>query len=336
MRHERFKRPEQTTIYHCTSHLRGYVPYLGDADKDHLRLLFQEYEAFCGVRVLAYCLMDNHFHAVVEVPPRPEVLPTAEEVVRRLEALTCVKVHPREVAQKVARFREAGDAAGERAYLERFYQQMWDVSEYMKAVKQHFSTWHNRRSGKLGGLWKDRFHSVLVEPGEALLRVSAYVDLNPVRAGMTATPESHRWSSYAEAMAGSAKAKAGIQEVMSAWAGRPLEVEESLREYRCQMYLQGEERINAAGQVERRGLQREEVVAMVAQRGVVTMAEYLGCRVRYFSDGLAVGTREFVEGIFRRYRDGFGARRKDGARSLAGLPPGNLYALRPYHRGALS
>lgn len=336
MRPLRFKCPEQTTIYHCTSHFQDFVTYLNDVEKEHLLRLLEQFAVFCGVRLLSYCLMGNHFHVVVSVPPRPEVLPTAEEVIGLLERLNCPLRRPGEVAQRVKWLRQRGDEAGESEYLGQFHQRMWDVSEYMKSVKQQFTIWYNRQRKRKGTVWEDRFHSVLVEPGKALLAVAAYVDLNPVRAGMEERPEGYRWSSYGAAMGGCPEAVAGIQEVMSAWAGRRMEAGESLREYRCQMYLQGEERRDGDGQVERLGLGRAEVVAMVAKRGEVRLSEYLGCRVRYFTDGLALGTQGYVEKIFQKYRDQFGARREQGARGLAGLRPGTLYNLRPYHRGGLS
>ena len=336
MRPYRFKSPDQTTVYHCTSHFQDFVHYLGDVEKEFLQRLIHEYARFSGVEVLSYCLMDNHFHVVVEVPPRPEVLPTAEEVIGLLEQLTCVSKSPKAVARRFKLLRDMGSVEGEKAYLAEFHRRMWDISEYMKVVKQQFSRWYNRVRKRKGTIWDERFHSVLVEPGQALLTVSAYVNLNPVRAGMVPTPELHPWNSYTRAMEGAATAKAAIQKVMSAWAGRTLGVEESLREYRCQMYLQGEERRDADGRVERLGLARAEVVAMVAQRGAVTMSEYLGCRVRYFTGGLALGSQKYVDGIFQKYRSYFGARRKEGPRELAGLPPRTLYTLRPYHRGALS
>ena len=336
MRLPRIKCPERTSIYHCTSRIHGYIPYLDDVEQDHLLRLFQEFGVFCDVEVLSYCLMDNHFHVVVAVPPRPEVLPTAEQLMARLEGLTLVGETPQSMARTLALFRKRGDVAGEKAYLDSFHRRMWDVSAYMKAAKQSFSFWHNRRHDQEGPVWKGRFHSVLVEPGDALLAVSAYVDLNPVRAGMVKTPEAHPWSGYSAAMAGSKAAQAGIQEVMSAWSGRRLEVEESLEQYRCQMYLRGEERIGVSGEVERLGLRRAEVLAMVAKQGVVTLQEYLGCRVRHFTHGLAVGSQAYVDGIFGRYRKNFGTRREGGAQPVAGLPPGILYSLRAYRRGALS
>ena len=49
------------------------------------------------------------------------------------------------------------------------------------------------------------------------------------------------------------------------------------------------------------------------------MNEYLRCRVRYFSDGVAIGHRGFVDGIFQKFRGHFGLKRKNSARRMRGL-----------------
>ena|GEM_PF-2989149 len=55
----------------------------------------------------------------------------------------------------------------------------------MKELKQRFSRWHNRRVGRKGPVWEDRYKSVQVEDSETALRtIAAYIDLNPVREGL--------------------------------------------------------------------------------------------------------------------------------------------------------
>ena len=59
-------------------------------------------------------------------------------------------------------------------------------------------------------------------------------------------------------------------------------------------------------------------------------------RVRYFSDGVALGSRNFVDGVFSACRDRFGARRKTGARPLRGgaaAAKGLLWSARDLRKG---
>src|SRR5690606_27693693 len=88
---------------------------------------------------------------------------------------------------------------------------MNDVSEFMKTLKQRYTVWHNHTHRRFGTLWAERFKSVLVEDDPGTLKmVAAYIDLNPVRAGLVEDPADYRWSGYGEAMGGGDAARAGL------------------------------------------------------------------------------------------------------------------------------
>jgi hypothetical protein len=92
---------------------------------------------------------------------------------------------------------------------------MFDLSIFIKELKGGFAQWYNRRHGRYGVLWADRFKSVLLEGGEALAAVAAYIELNPVRASLCADPKDYRYCGYAEALAkGSSLARQGIRIVL--------------------------------------------------------------------------------------------------------------------------
>lgn len=82
---------------------------------------------------------------------------------------------------------------------------MHDLSEFMKTVLQRFTRWFNRTHSRMGTLWEERFKSVIVESGMAARTMAAYIDLNPVWAGMVEDPADYRWSGYGEAVGGGAK-----------------------------------------------------------------------------------------------------------------------------------
>jgi hypothetical protein len=64
---------------------------------------------------------------------------------------------------------------------------------------------------------------------------------------------------------------------------------------------------------------RESFVTRRRSRGLPFQADYLRCKVRYFSDGAVLGGKNFVEGIFQACRERFGPKRRNGARPLRGL-----------------
>jgi len=334
MRRARLKVPADRPVgyYHCLSRVVERRFALGEAEKEQFVSLLREYEAFCEVEVLTYCVMSNHFHVLVEVPHRPEVLPTAEQIVAKLKRLSG-QHFVGAVEQQFAMYEAAGDAAGEAAYRETFYTRMWDVSRFMKAVKQRFTQWYNGRNDRKGTLWEERFKSVVVEgTGQALGAMAAYIDLNPVRAGLVTDPKDYRWNGYGAAMAGRRGAKEGLRKVV---AGLQRGAQESLTAamavYRMHLYNEGNEEresVDEEGRTVRGALSREEVVKVLQAKGRLPLGTYLRCRVRYFCDGAVFGSREFVEGMFRECRDRFGPRRKSGARKMRGLAEGELYTVR--------
>ena len=197
---------------------------------------------------------------------------------------------------------------------------MWDLGSYMKALKQRFGGWFNRRSGRRGTLWEERFTSVLVEGGEALAVIAAYIDLNPVRAGLVRDPKDWRWSGFGAAFGGVHKARSGLREVMRLHSRSEMGEKEALAAYRAFVFEAAEERAPGSnGARGRRGAKPEAVATVRLAAGNLSRGELLRCRVRHFADGAALGTKQFVEAVFKKERHRFGARRKTGARAVTGL-----------------
>ncbi|MBL9127257.1 MAG: transposase, partial [Verrucomicrobiales bacterium] len=86
----RLRIPEDRPVgyYHCISRVVDRRFIFEDHEKEHFVRLLREYERFCRVRVLTFCIMSNHFHVLVEVPKRPDVLPGPEEIVEDLKRLS--------------------------------------------------------------------------------------------------------------------------------------------------------------------------------------------------------------------------------------------------------
>jgi hypothetical protein len=291
--------------------------------------------------------MCNHFHILLEVPPKAKTPLSDEQLLKRVGALYS-KAFVATVAKELADARQVvseGRARDGEAYVqqihERFTYRMHDLSEFMKTLLQRFTRWHNARTKRRGNLWEETFKSVVVEDGLASKTMAAYIDLNPVRAGMVADPAEYRWSSYGEAMGATgksgAKAKAGLVRAVMAdkgweadarhWAGRVS------REYRMILLEEGEEKtrevVGAQGarteQVVRKGMARAKTDAELERLSSgrdVALRQMLQWKVRYFTDGAAVGSRAFVDGLFEQCRERFGSKRKSGARKMRGHASG--------------
>ena len=70
-----------------------------------------------------------------------------------------------------------------------------NLSEFIREIKVGFARYYNRRHNRRGYFWGDRFKSVVVEKGETLINCLAYIDLNPLRAGLVDRPKEYRWNS---------------------------------------------------------------------------------------------------------------------------------------------
>ena len=335
MRQPRLKAPPSYPVayYHCISRVVDRQFVFGEREKEKFVELMREYEGFCGVRLLTFCILSNHFHLLVEVPRRPETLPSDEELLTRIERLSGL-AGGGAARQMLERFRQQANDTAAEEFREKLFGRMWDLSAFMKLLKQRFSQWFNTEHGRKGTLWEERFKSVLVEgAGDVLLTMAVYIDLNPVRANIVPDPKDYRWCGYAEAMAGRPGAREALRIISAGARGVPLEsvnYTEALANYRVWMFGQGEanEGLDEQGQPKRAGFSREAVAKVIAAKGRVPLQDYVRMRVRYFVDGTVLGTRGFVDQIFHTFRGRFSLKRKDGARRLKGIESKELFALR--------
>ena len=322
----------RSAFYHVVSRTIHQQFLLHDAEKEQFVKLMRMYEAFCGVRVVSFCVMSNHFHILVEVPPRMDESLSDEALLARLE-LIYSKDYVAQVRMQLSALASSEKPAGKLAYAqlrEKFICRMWDLGKFMQTLKQCFTSWYNARHGRRGTLWEARYKSVLVESGHAARVMAAYIDLNPIRAAMVKVPEAYRWCSYGEAVSGGKRgelARRGIARVMQerdesaamqdadsaydGWEGFPEPSPEhyawrsvALR-YRLILFEDGEEVVNRQGKKVRKGFSKEVKEAVEEREGELSLAEALRCRTRYFVDSGVIGGREFVSGVVNRLKGSY-------------------------------
>ncbi len=343
---------ERPSVYHLTSRVVDRRFVFGDEERGKFRMFMRMMENFSGCRVLSYCVMSNHFHILLEVPPMPKAGLSDAELLKRLGVLYAENF-VKSVADELAAAREEGDGGGGSADTVaeihgRFTPRMHDLSDFMKTLLQRFTRWFNRTHNRTGTLWEDRFKSVIVESGTAARTIAAYIDLNPVRAGMVSDPADYRWSSYGEAVGGGAKgngkkAREGLVRACMSHKGIGFEAEkwkEVSRIYRRAMGMAlGRKNSNFKIQNSSKSktsitknteemLESEDNETVLPDLG---MAGMLMKRVRYFTDGAVIGSKEFVNEAFAGARERFTERRKDGARRMRGrgvAAKGMLWSIR--------
>lgn len=278
---------------------------------------------FCGVELITYCIMTNHVHVLIRVPEKQIV--SNNELLRRFKLLYDKDDKKVEALESVLQL-GGKEAEYER---ERLLARMGDVSLFLKELKQRFSIWYNRNHDRFGTLWAERFKSVLVEDtAEAVGCVAAYIDLNPVRAGLVVDPKDYRWCGYAEAAAGNLVFRGAFARIFE---DRP-SIRGVMAEYRKLLFIKGssDEEINKT-------LIREELIEEVLnQDGHLSQAQVLRLKVRYFSDGAVLGSQEFVNEFFKEHQERFSQKRKTGARPMIGFHGSNLSVLGILRRAVFS
>lgn len=322
MRTRRLKVRDQTAVYHVISRVVGQERLLTPADLEVLRRMVWKLADFCGVEIITYALLSNHFHLLVRVPA-PVPLDDAE-LLRRIR-----QIHPKPIADLAASALSSSDCVAADAQRRRWLAQMGDISAYLKALKQRFTRYFNRTHHRIGTLWTERFKSLLVENSPAALKlVAAYIDLNPVRAGLVADPKDYRFCGYAEALAGRRAAQAGLASLFDAAPWK-----EVRDDYRFIVLGLGH---RYDSEKRRAAVPTAVFDETLRTGGRLSPVALLRCRVRYFSDGCAFGSREYIDAIFRRYRSHFSPHRRAGPRPIRHVELPQFAVLRDLRRAPIT
>lgn len=302
-----------TACYHVVSRINARSFLLTDGEKEVFRDLLRRVAGFCGVTVLTYALLDNHFHLLVEVPEEAGELDD-ETLLKRASLLygNERKGQPLSYARIALALKVGGDTRERMRRL--LIERMVSLPMFVKILKQRYSILYNRKNDRLGTLWEERFHSVLVENCPRALRaVGAYIDLNAVRAGIVRDPKDYRFSGYGEAVGtkGGFSAYPLFQRLAGERKGGIAEVATDYRKY---LYISGSNRPDTAAITE------EGCRKVVAEGGRLSPAQVLHCRLRYMTRGVVLGSETFIA----RWTQ---PRRKPGKGKQAASPPASAKLL---------
>lgn len=330
---------EGRSFYHVVSRTVDKTYFFrGSEEKEVCRKILRKLEKLLGVTVNTYCFMSNHVHLLIEIPDPDTLCPLSEEELLDILPTLYDDVYVTTVKQALDKAKELPTEELQQQELAkilgRFEKRRGDLSTFVKEFKQRVTRYINKRNNRVGTLWESTFRSVLVEGNQgALLTIAAYIDLNPVRAGIVDRPEDYRWCGYAEALAGSLIARKGLGIMMSETL-----IDESIRadwrrthnRYRLFLYTEGQEIAPdiEKGERGRKGFSEEIVAEVEAADGAMSIPLALRHKVRYFSDGAVLGSASFVNEVFDRERPRFGPNRKTGARKMKGRDWGALRVLR--------
>lgn len=311
-------------MYHCMTRTVNGELLFKEREKEILRKMIRQVADFCGVEVLTYCIMSNHFHVLLRVPDAPSV--SDAELMRRYKVLypKPTKYQEASAALMAADLLAGGDEA--ELIRRKLLARMFDVSEFMKTLKQRFSTWYNKSHQRYGTLWADRFKSVLVEgAGNPLQTMAAYIDLNPVRAGLVGDPKDYRFCGYAEAVAGVPEAARGLIHIWSDHGAK--QVDSALRAHRLLIFGKHASEAGLSEMTRQRALK-----VLDKEDGHLPKAAILRCRVRYFTDGAILGSAEFVRGFTGALQLEHGRKHPPKVNAMRGSDWGDLAVIQGLRR----
>ena len=317
-------------FYHCMSRVVDRQLVFGDVEKEHFASLMRQYARFCGIQILTFCLMGNHFHLLIEVPKRPDSPPNDAELLQRIGAIYST-VHVEKIRRQLA---DASLLSIQKdALRQHFWKRMGDLSQYLKELKQRFSQWHNLRQGRRGTLWEERFKSVLIgADGSALSTIAAYIDLNPVRAGLVADPARYRWSGYGQAMASRPEALSGYQALVAICDNLSLQPAQALKHYRAGLFDYAERRgVFSSAHARNNTTAKSSASARGPQNSHKDpgLVDQLLHRISYFTNGAVIGSRSFIESIALHHQNWLQRKRQPNPHPVPDLEKFMIFSLRP-------
>lgn len=202
--------PNITPYYHCVSRCvrRAFLcgkdartGYNFEHRRAWIEHRLQKLAGIFAIDLCAYAIMSNHYHVVLHLNQRQLRSWDDDEVVARYSRLHRLPedfefANPDDVARNIARWRE----------------RLGSISWFMKCINEPLARLANKEDDCKGRFWEGRFKSQALLDTKAVLKCMAYVDLNPIRAGKSATPVGSRHTSIRARIKGRDKALAPMAE----------------------------------------------------------------------------------------------------------------------------
>ena len=201
------------TYHHLISRIAHKVYFMTDEVRNDFIEMIRRSADFCGIQLVAWCIMSNHFHLLVYLPEAEQL--DESEILRRycvLKGKSRLAVLEKELS-KLRENKDGGEAAVV-ARLSEISATMHKIGVFMKIVKQWLTQDYNRRYSHTGTLWESVYKDVLVpdKPSE-LAKRAAYIHLNPVRAAIGVSFDEYAWSSLTAMRKGDDVAIRGMRRI---------------------------------------------------------------------------------------------------------------------------
>lgn len=187
---------EATSFYHCVSRTvrraflcgkdqitgRSYEHRRHQIERDIRRLA-----SIFFIDIAAYAVLSNHYHLVLHINQSDCAAASAESIVRRWHCMfSGTEASQKFINKEPLEFHEQQQLD---ALIDLWRSRLESISWFMKVLNENVARKANKEDNCTGHFWASRYKSQALLDEKALLSAMAYVDLNPIRAGMASTLE---------------------------------------------------------------------------------------------------------------------------------------------------
>ena len=290
--------------YHVTSRTVLGEFLLEETEKEFFLKLLKKLSNVYFVKVETFAILSNHFHIVFQMIPSNKI--SDKDLRRRFELYYNENVSEKKKRKFIADY--SND------YRKRFE----DISCFVQDLKQRFSRWYNKGCNGHGTIWAERFKSVILDTDRALLACMVYVELNAVRAGMVKNPEDYRYCGLHHYVAGGNAASwldyGSLCSSLKSVQGDPNKITKSVLErYLKIIYVVGTEERTGAAEIPENDV-HDLIHSHFADLGILSFRR----RIRYFSDGVILGSKSFCEAKFKEFHRYFKTKKERTGKVIAG------------------
>jgi len=298
VRGTRVRYDPKMAYYHLRNQVAGepdYFPF-GPAEKEKLFSLALELPRFYSIKLLSVVVLGNHYHMLCAVPATP---PTRTQVMRNWHA-----THGEGKQEPDWDDPQVVDALAER---------MGSVSSFIADLQQRFTSWFNRTrpEGRRGRIWAGRCKDLILERDTSLWPCLAYVETNPMRAGLAELPGDYPFSTWGRMTdKGTHPFATNLARHLRPSLGRVAKdwpTKRVIAELTAQMTQRVTTRPDDSV------LAEEEAMLHSRSRFPITLRH----RIRHWTDGVVIGSEPFVRGVGAQFQDAKHAQHKRLPRGIS-------------------
>jgi REP element-mobilizing transposase RayT len=196
---------DSTLYYHCVSRcvrrafLCGVDSRTGQSYEHRRKWIVDRIRQLTDIFAIdccAYSVMSNHYHIIVHIDSERAVAWSEQDVIERWERLFSLPVIVQRYRSNEILSRAERDVVSE--LVSKWRLRLYDISWFMRCLNEPIARQANQEDDCTGRYWEGRYKSQALLDEKAIAACMAYVDLNPVRAGMAETPEQSEHTSITE------------------------------------------------------------------------------------------------------------------------------------------